>query len=113
MPVAVVTGANSGIGHAFAQILIKEVRKTCLSSTNRFKCLTLTPNQGFETHAGDRHAGDKLKSLEFQTYPLDVTSPESIQKFVEQLKGKAVDLLLNIAGNDIKQLLDYDLSYAK
>jgi len=25
MPVAVVTGANSGIGHAFAQILVKEV----------------------------------------------------------------------------------------
>jgi hypothetical protein len=56
-------------------------------------------NQGFETHVGDRHAGDKLKSLECEAYQLDVTSPESIRKFADQLKGKAVDLLLNIAGN--------------
>jgi NAD(P)-dependent dehydrogenase (short-subunit alcohol dehydrogenase family) len=26
MPTAVVTGANSGIGHALAQILVKQVR---------------------------------------------------------------------------------------
>jgi NAD(P)-dependent dehydrogenase (short-subunit alcohol dehydrogenase family) len=25
MPTAVITGANSGIGHSFAQILVKEV----------------------------------------------------------------------------------------
>jgi NAD(P)-dependent dehydrogenase (short-subunit alcohol dehydrogenase family) len=96
MPIAVVTGANSGIGHAFAQILIKEV---IILVGTQVPMLDLNFNQGFETHAGDRHAGDKLKSLECQAYQLDVTSPESIRKFADQLKGKAVDLLLNIAGN--------------
>ena len=96
MPVAVVTGANSGIGHAFAQILVKEV--IILVSRWHIQPRQLTRNQGFETHAGDRHAGDKLKSLSCQTYQLDVTSPESIRKFADQLMGKAVDLLLNIAG---------------
>lgn len=33
MPVAVVTGANSGIGHAFADILVKEV-DNLLPTTN-------------------------------------------------------------------------------
>jgi NAD(P)-dependent dehydrogenase (short-subunit alcohol dehydrogenase family) len=31
-------------------------------------------------------------------YQLDVTSPDSIKSFAGQLKGKTVDLLLNIAG---------------
>jgi len=100
MPVAVVTGANSGIGHAFAQILVKEVIYLSLVGTQA-PMLDINFNQGFETHAGDHHAGDKLKSLECQAYQLDVTSPESIRRFADQLKGKAVDLLLNIAGIDV------------
>lgn len=34
MPVAVVTGANSGIGHAFANILISEGYEVHVTSTD-------------------------------------------------------------------------------
>lgn len=77
MPTAVVTGANSGIGHAFAQILVKE---------------------GYEVVAADLHVGDKIKSLGCQTVQLDVTSTSSIGAFKKQFQNRKLDLLLNIAG---------------
>ncbi|KXT03969.1 hypothetical protein AC578_9289 [Pseudocercospora eumusae] len=77
MPVAVVTGANSGIGHAFANILISE---------------------GYEVHAADVNVGEKLQSLQCRLHRLDVTQPESIAGFATQLAGKPVDVLLNVAG---------------
>ena len=50
--------------------------------------------------------GDKCKTAQ-----LDVTSPESIEKFKESLGDEPVDLLLNIAGQYslggvMEQLLD-------
>ncbi|KAI5369224.1 putative short-chain dehydrogenase/reductase SDR, NAD(P)-binding domain superfamily [Septoria linicola] len=77
MPTAVVTGANSGIGHAFANILISE---------------------GYEVHAADHEVGEKLQSLQCRLHRLDVRSPESIAGLAAQLVNKPVDLLLNIAG---------------
>ncbi|WPA96034.1 uncharacterized protein RHO25_000639 [Cercospora beticola] len=77
MPTAVVTGANSGIGHAFANILISE---------------------GYEVHAADHEVGVQLQSLQCRLHRLDVRSPESISGFAAQLVNKPVDLLLNIAG---------------
>ncbi|KAF2141187.1 uncharacterized protein K452DRAFT_271838 [Aplosporella prunicola CBS 121167] len=77
MPTAVVTGANSGIGHEFAKLLIKE---------------------GYDVYATDVQVGDKLQSLACKHVHLDVSSPESIQSFAQQLSNQPVDLLLNIAG---------------
>ncbi|KAF2215014.1 hypothetical protein CERZMDRAFT_120493 [Cercospora zeae-maydis SCOH1-5] len=77
MPTAVVTGANSGIGHAFANILISE---------------------GYEVHAADHEVGPKLQSLQCRLHRLDVRSPESISGFAAQLTNKPIDLLLNVAG---------------
>ncbi|KAK3645550.1 hypothetical protein LTR56_008990 [Elasticomyces elasticus] len=78
MPTAVITGANSGIGFAFAQILAKE---------------------GYDVYACDRDISDKIKSLKTaKIYQLDVTSPESISAFARELDGGPVDVLLNVAG---------------
>ncbi|OAP64109.1 hypothetical protein AYL99_00081 [Fonsecaea erecta] len=80
MPTAVVTGANSGIAHAFANILCDE---------------------GYTVYAVDREAGDGLQALKAKKARIaevDVTSPESIQKFKDSLGDTTVDLLLNIAG---------------
>ncbi|OTB05392.1 hypothetical protein M426DRAFT_10715 [Hypoxylon sp. CI-4A] len=77
MPTAVVTGANSGIGHAFAQILIKE---------------------GYDVTAVDVNVGEKLKSLQSKTAQVDVTSPDSIAAFAKSYGDGPLDLLLNIAG---------------
>lgn len=77
MPVAVVTGANSGIGNAFAQLLI---------------------NEGFEVHAVDQVIGENLQALQCRLHRLDVRSPESINLFAQQLVGKPIDVLLNVAG---------------
>ena len=97
MPTAVVTGANSGIGHAFAHVLIKEVIQPCPtkdSSLNR-------DIQGYKVHACDREVGNPIKSLsQDQTtiHKLDVTSPESIAAFQKAVEDEPIDLLLNVAG---------------
>ncbi|ETS79047.1 hypothetical protein PFICI_08900 [Pestalotiopsis fici W106-1] len=78
MPTAVVTGANSGIGHEFAKLLIKE---------------------GYDVHAVDVNNGTKLQSLSCQTSQLDVSSPESIAAFAASFGDeRPLDLLLNVAG---------------
>ncbi|KAI0831583.1 NAD(P)-binding protein [Hypoxylon sp. FL0890] len=77
MQTAVVTGANSGIGHAFAELLIRE---------------------GYDVTAVDVNVGDKLKSLQCKTGQLDVSSPDSIAAFAKAYGDGPLDLLLNIAG---------------
>ncbi|XDG02951.1 hypothetical protein ABKA04_002566 [Annulohypoxylon sp. FPYF3050] len=77
MPTAVVTGANSGIGFAFAQLLIRK---------------------GYSVTAVDVNIGDKIKSLGCTTAHLDVTNPASIASFKESYGFGSLDLLLNIAG---------------
>ncbi|KAI0850148.1 short-chain dehydrogenase/reductase family enzyme [Daldinia vernicosa] len=77
MPTAVVTGANSGIGHAFAQVLIRE---------------------GYDVIAADINVTEKLTSLQCDASQLDVTSPSSIASFASHIGDRPIDLLLNIAG---------------
>ncbi|KAF2774342.1 NAD(P)-binding protein [Teratosphaeria nubilosa] len=75
MPLAVVTGANSGIGHAFAQLLLDQ-----------------------DVHACDHIVGANLQALPARLHRLDVRSPESIAGLAAQLANKPIHLLLNIAG---------------
>ncbi|KAI2473375.1 NAD(P)-binding protein [Annulohypoxylon bovei var. microspora] len=77
MPTAVVTGANSGIGFAFAQLLIRK---------------------GYTVTAADVNVGDKIKSLGCATAQVDVSSPASIAAFQSTYGFEPLDLLLNIAG---------------
>ncbi|OJD31780.1 short-chain dehydrogenase [Diplodia corticola] len=77
MPTAIITGANSGIGHEFAKVLIKE---------------------GYDVHAVDVQDGEKLKSLGCKTSQLDVTSEDAIDKFKQEYGDGPLDLLLNVAG---------------
>ncbi|KAI8963409.1 short-chain dehydrogenase/reductase family enzyme [Daldinia sp. FL1419] len=77
MPTAVVTGANSGIGNAFAQVLIRE---------------------GYDVTAVDINVGEGLEALSCKTMQFDVTSPESIRSCVASYGDGPLDLLLNVAG---------------
>ena len=55
-------------------------------------------HQGYEVHAADYEAGEKLQALQCRLHKLDVRSPDSIAAFAGSLEGKRIDLLLNIAG---------------
>ncbi|KAI4244095.1 MAG: hypothetical protein L6R40_003079 [Gallowayella cf. fulva] len=79
MPTAVVTGANSGIAHAWVKQLVTEK---------------------YEVFALDITIGPELKALSCQSFQCDLTSPDSIFKFASHFNplNKPLDLLLNIAG---------------
>ncbi|KAH9823628.1 Enoyl-(Acyl carrier protein) reductase [Teratosphaeria destructans] len=73
MPTAVLTGCNSGIGY--------ETAKLALAS-------------GWKVHALDVQVGSNLRSLESQNCKIaqvDVTDPESIRKFGQDLLGEPID----------------------
>lgn len=57
-------------------------------------------------YALDAVEGEKLQALKgpkCKTAQVDVTSPESIEKFKQSLGDQPVDLLLNIAGQSQDQ----------
>ena len=91
--VVIVTGASSGIGAATA---------------------TLFANNGFQVIAGARRI-DRLQAVaatnpKIEVHELDVTNQNSIDKFIENLNGRAVDVLINNAGGafDSSSVLDSD-----
>jgi NADP-dependent 3-hydroxy acid dehydrogenase YdfG len=93
LKLAVVTGASSGIGAATA---------------------TLFANNGYQVIAGARRL-DRLQALaatnqNIEIHELDVTNQASVDKFVQTLNGRAVDVLINNAGGafDSSSVLDSD-----
>ena len=80
-PVAIVTGASSGIGKSVARKLLKK---------------------GYRVHAAARRtdAMDDLTTLGARVHYLDLTKPESIEAFVASVlaEGDRIDVLVNNAG---------------
>lgn len=104
MPSAVITGANSGIGHEFAKVLIDAVslqgHLTTTRCGQRFE--SDESEQGYDVHAVDMNHGEKLKSSGCKTSQLDVASEQLIQRFKDQYGDQPLDLLLNVAGKNAK-----------
>jgi NAD(P)-dependent dehydrogenase (short-subunit alcohol dehydrogenase family) len=82
MPTAVLTGANSGIGNAFAQILIEEVSITF--KTQQSRCIT-DLIKGYKVIAADINTDGPIKKLRCEDVKLDITLPEIIQPFKEHV----------------------------
>jgi len=80
-PVAIVTGASSGIGKSVARKLLKK---------------------GYRVHAAARRtdAMDDLTTLGARVHYLDLTKPASIEAFVASVlaEGDRIDVLVNNAG---------------
>ncbi|KAF2036194.1 NAD(P)-binding protein [Setomelanomma holmii] len=77
MPTAVVTGANSGIGNAFARILLKE---------------------GYQVIAADLNTSRPIKELGCDVVKLNMASTYDIHAFAKHVGDQPIDLLLNVAG---------------
>lgn len=80
-PVAIVTGASSGIGKSVALRLL---------------------DKGYHVHAAARRTGamEDLATLGARVHPVDLTKSESIEAFVADVlaEGDRIDLLVNNAG---------------
>ncbi|KAL9600308.1 MAG: hypothetical protein Q9219_003258 [cf. Caloplaca sp. 3 TL-2023] len=87
MPTAVVTGADSGIGHAFTKRLIDEAAYQI-------------PFKKYTVFALDVVLGQELKNLPCKSFECDLASAESISRFASTFNSldEPLDILLNVAG---------------
>jgi NAD(P)-dependent dehydrogenase (short-subunit alcohol dehydrogenase family) len=85
MPIALITGANRGLGFEF-------VRQYLADGWNVYAACR-DPDSASKLRRLSDASGHKLQIL-----ALDVTDPASIKAAASELDGKAIDLLLNNAG---------------
>ncbi len=88
MNTAIITGASSGIGEAFARKLAARGRNVLLVSRSEGKLISLCNELG------------RTNSIRAQHVALDLTLPESPAKLFEetQKRGLVIDMLINNAG---------------
>ncbi|MCJ1284080.1 hypothetical protein MMC26_003411 [Xylographa opegraphella] len=77
MPIAVITGANSGIGNALTTLLVGEE---------------------YEVYACDIHISPSLGSSGAHLVTLDVTDGSSVASLKSRLNDSPLDILFNLAG---------------
>ena len=83
----VIIGATGGIGSMLSEKLSREGAKLLLVGRNKSKV-------------------EKLISQGNQFYEIDITDPTQIQSFVEKIKEKHIDFLINAAGIGIYKPLE-------
>lgn len=82
---ALITGATSGLGYEFVQLLAKEQYNLIVVARNEEKLLSIK---------------SEFPLLNVTTIPMDLSKPGSVRKMVEEVqeKGLQVDVLINNAG---------------
>jgi len=82
---ALITGATSGLGYEFVQLLAKEQYNLIVVARNEEKLLSIK---------------SEFPLLNVTTIPMDLSKPGSVRKMVEEIKEKGlqVDVLINNAG---------------
>lgn len=92
-----ITGASGGLGRAFVNECVKREDTVIATDINQHGLVGI--QQGVEHRFGKQ----------IYTYPCDITSPTSMNSFMNYLLEKSlkVDMLLNVAG------LDYEGSFMK
>lgn len=88
MNTALITGASSGIGEAFARKLAAQGRNLLLVARSEDKLISLCNEFG------------RMRSIRAQHLPLDLSLPESPARLFEETekRGLSIDLLVNNAG---------------
>ncbi|MBT8445342.1 MAG: SDR family oxidoreductase [Gammaproteobacteria bacterium] len=84
MPLAMITGANRGLGYEYTRQLLER-------GWDVIACARRTPSSEFDALAAE--FGERLRVSE-----LDVTNHAAIDALAEQLQGEPIDLLINNAG---------------
>lgn len=82
---ALITGATSGLGYEFVQLLAKEQYNLIVVARNEEKLLSIK---------------SEFPLLNVTTIPMDLSKPGSVRKLVEEIQEKElqVDVLINNAG---------------
>lgn len=89
-PVAVVTGASSGIGRAFAELLAAKGLNLILVARREDRLNTLVES------LTEKHG------VEVETLALDLASPSAINRIAQATEGKDIGLLVSNAGFGLK-----------
>ncbi|MGS0682393.1 SDR family NAD(P)-dependent oxidoreductase [Shewanella sp. 125m-7] len=102
--VAIVTGAASGLGRAYAIALAERGARVVLvdNETTQTKDVSSSETLNLEPDSGLKTCGDAIAAIgaEFKPFTLDVTCTDDIDKMIEEViqSWGRVDILINNAG---------------